>query len=162
MQVVVTQGPADGVSQSIRNFRKQRARVFGRKRPVAPQPRSERFAGNVTHHEIGEAVDFTERMQRNDIGMIEASRRARLAPKPFPELRSARVFWRQDLDCYIAIESQFVGEINGAHAAAPQQTFDAVLKTYRFFESFTERIPGCVVRDLEAHAATRTKARFRR
>ena len=152
-----------GIVQGVTDGHEQRAGLFRLERPLALQPRRERLAGDVAHHEIDKARHLAERVQRHDMRVTQARGGACLAPEAFPHLGRARVLGGQHLDGDIAVERELVGQVDGAHPSAPEEALDPVLKTDRLGERLEKRVDRRVRGGTFNPCATReTESRLRR
>ena len=66
---------------------------------------------------------------------VRASRRKRSRPS-----RDSAALGRQHLDRDLAVERELAGQVDRAHAAAPEQALDPVLESDRRFEGGAQRI----------------------
>src|SRR5262245_61140811 len=90
--------------------------------------------------------------------MIETRGNARFALEAIAPLRRTGLIRRQDFDRDIAVERQFMRQINGAHSAATKQSLDPILKPDGFFERLFKRINIRIRSRL--HAPTALRAEF--
>ena len=90
------------------------------------EPRRQRFAFQVLHDEVGDAILLADVVQSADVRMIELRDGACLAIETGPELWICSERLRQHFDCDRAIESRVARAIDLAHAAGAEQRDDLV------------------------------------
>ncbi len=82
--------------------------------------RNERVEGSPFDELQGQernAVRFLDRVDGDDVGMIQGSDGARLALESFTAVRVHRQPWRQHLEGHAASEARVLGGVDLAHAA---------------------------------------------
>ena len=84
------------------------------------EPLAERLALHVAHDEEDEAARLADAMDRDDVRVREAGRRARLAQEPLARRVGAREVRRQHLDGDVAVELHVAREVDDPHAAAAE------------------------------------------
>jgi hypothetical protein len=100
-------------------------RLVRRQPSDAPQQRGEILAVHVLHRHERTRVPFGDIMDAAHVGMRHLARGARLGSQPG---REVRLLAAQELERDRQAERQVVGAVDLAHAAAPQQTDDAVAR----------------------------------
>ena len=113
---------ADSVSERYGEFEKR-----GEFHPVLRYQRVERPPFDELHRQEGNAVGFFNRVDRDDVGMVERGNRLRLALKAAEPLGVGRRHQRQDFQGDDPIEPGVLGRINLAHATAPERPDDPVV-----------------------------------
>jgi len=88
--------------------------------------RSERFTGDVLHHDEVDALVGTDVVNRDDSGMVQGAGGLGLLDEPLPPKRIGHPVLRQDLDGDVAIELCVAGQVDNAHAAFAQLRLDPV------------------------------------
>jgi hypothetical protein len=74
-----------------------------------------------------------------------------------------RLFRREHFDGDVAFERELVRQVDGTHAAAPEQALNPVLKSDRVVERLAQRIGRCVRRArFDARAAGEAEPRLAR
>jgi hypothetical protein len=89
------------------------------------------------HGQIEAAVDFTDVMDRHDVGFFEASSGAGLAAEAPVEIGVCGVVGQQHLERHDAVDGGVVGLPHLAHAAAAQQFDQLVAAERRPFHALT-------------------------
>ena len=121
--------------------------------PLSLNPKRERFAFNVPHHEVHEAFFLAEGQERHDVGVRKLGRSARLAPETFAHFGGLRAVGRENLDRNEAIEGGLACEVDGAHAAASEQTLDVERIIDRRLKPLAQGVAGSGVRAERSSAA---------
>ena len=142
---------AVGVGQGPRHLLHQLGGVRRLHRSGAAHPIAQGFAVDQRHDEIDEIVLFLDQVDRDDVGVRETGRGARLAQEALPRLRLGRKRWRQQLDGHRSVQCHIACQVHDAHAAAAEFSFERVSArqgTLELVEHF------CRVRGLRAVRVT--------
>ena len=99
---------------------------LGRRHRSLRQPRRQRLAVELLHHQEHRAVLLTDVVQRADVGMGERGDRRRFAFEAGPPPGIVAELPRQHLDGDAAIEPGVPGGVDLAHATGPQRIHDLV------------------------------------
>ena len=109
---------------AAQDLQRDRDRALGREWAVA-QHHPQIAAIDVLHHEVVRVIAAAARVvDPDDVRVDDLARDARLAAKPRDRIRVRRVC--DDLDRHGAMQLRIVGEVDRAHAAAPEQLRDDV------------------------------------
>ena len=95
---------------------------FRRRHRTAHEPRGQRFAVEQLHHQKGLSVDFVEFVQRADVGVAHACRRARLPSEPFARRRVGQDVRPDHLDRHRPVQPFIMRRVDDAHAAPADET----------------------------------------
>ncbi len=87
----------------------------------------ERLAAHELHGEKRNAVRLLDRVDRDDVGVVQRRDGARLAPEALDPLRRSRHLGRQDLERDLARELRVLGQVDLAHAALAELPENPVL-----------------------------------
>ena len=90
------------------------------------QPRGERLALEVLHHQIVDAFLMANVVQRADVGVVEAGDGAGLALETLAQVGAAGDFRRQDLDGDGAIQPSVPATVDLAHPTGADRGEDLV------------------------------------
>ena len=127
LHVAVHDAASVRVGERPRHLAQHARRVGRRERAARAESLAERLALHVAHDEEDEAARLADAMDRDDVRVREAGRRARLAQESLARLGGAREVRRQDLDGDVAIELHVAREVDDAHAAAAELALERVL-----------------------------------
>ena len=108
-------GDLDGVAQHL----------VGRQRPRR-QPRGERLAFEILHHQEVGVTLLADVMERADVRMVQAGDRLRLTLEALSEIRIVGDMRREHLDGDGALEPRVGGLVDLAHAAGADEGRDVV------------------------------------
>jgi hypothetical protein len=89
------------------------------------------FPLDISHDEERQSIDFVSPKDWHNVRVRKIGSRARLAKEALSGLGNARNIGRQYLDRHGAIKAQFTGQVNRAHTAALNLSFDDVLVSQR-------------------------------
>ena len=79
------------------------------------------------HRVPEERARRTHTEDRDDVRVVEGRGDLRFALEPLRRSRSLEELQREDLDCHLAIEVHFLGQVDKRHPAATEQVGDLVL-----------------------------------
>ncbi len=96
-----------------------------RQRPVT-QAAGEVGAIDVAHGQEEHPLDLAGLVKRDDVGMVDRRRQARLALEARPEVGVLRQLVGEELEGDLATELPLLREVDDAHAAAAQDPLDAI------------------------------------
>ncbi len=96
--------------------------------PLARQPLSQAFAGDLVHHVIEQVARGAGGMDRHDVRMPQAGDGARLGEEPARDGRVGGQLGVDNLDRDGAIEGGIDGAEDDAHAPPPQLLAEPVLR----------------------------------
>ena len=97
------------------------------RQPAARNHVGQRFPFHHFHRQERRAVRFFDRVDRDDVGVIQRGDRLSFALEAQPPLRIARQKARQDLQRDAAVKAGIFGGIDLSHAAFPDRFEDAVM-----------------------------------
>ena len=97
-------------------------RLINRNHVIAFQHVLHRFAVNILHGEIENALVLADRVSLHDIGMIQLCRGARLLDESDDEFRIVRIVFSQNLESGGAVEGNLVRKIDDSHSASADFT----------------------------------------
>ncbi len=83
---------------------------------------------DVFHGEKRDAVRFLDRVDRDDVGVVERRNSLGLAAEPFESLGIGGHFRRQDLDGHLAVELGIAGKPHLTHSALTELAKDLVVE----------------------------------
>ena len=112
MVVRVLQGLADARHDGER---------LGRREPAVGQRLTQAHPVDELHHQVVEALAVSEVVDPDDVGMIEARHRPRLAGEPLGERRVVLQVGVEHLDGNGAVEGAMPRPVDGAHAAGTDE-----------------------------------------
>jgi hypothetical protein len=140
LDVAVDDVVAVRVRERIGDLARDLERVIDRQLLLACEPVSQRTALDVRHDVVEEAVRFARIVERQDVRVIETGRDLDLAQEPVrPE--HGREIRLEDLDGDRATVLQILGEPDGGHAAASEDTFDRIPFGERLLQPVDHRRP---------------------
>jgi hypothetical protein len=91
---------------------------------LASEALGETLALDQPHDEVGEPAAFVDRVDGDDVRMIQLRGSLRLAPEPLPHAGVEGQLRRQHLDRNAPIEAQVAGRIDHGHAPAADLVVD--------------------------------------
>jgi hypothetical protein len=107
-----------GVCECPRDFAQYACGVSGWERSLCSKLLSQRFAFDIAHYEEDESICFAYAMDRNDVRVRQSGCGSRFLEESLARSRQSSEVRGEDLDCDIAIELDFAGEIDDSHATA--------------------------------------------
>jgi hypothetical protein len=93
-----------------------------------PQQRLQVGARHVAHGDVEQPVDLAGLVYRDDVRVIERSRKPGLAQEACAKAPVLGEFGRQELESNVPFEPGVVSEVDDAHSPAPQHALDAVAR----------------------------------
>ena len=90
------------------------------------EPIVEVGALDVAHGQERGALGLTGLVDGDDVGVVDRGRQLRLAQEAGAERLVVCVFGGEQLEGHLAPELALLGEVDDAHAAAPQDALDAI------------------------------------
>ena len=87
----------------------------------------ERLAVDELERQERDAVDFFDRVNGDDVGVVERRDRAGLTLEPLAPVGVARQLTGQDLEGDPALEAGVVGEVNLTHSPLSQQFYNSIV-----------------------------------
>ena len=127
LHVAMDEAARVGVGQRPRSLAEDACRLMWRERSAVGDPLGERFAGNVRHDEVDEALRFVDPMDRDDVGMGEARGHLRFANELLASFGQHRQLRRQHFDRDLARQPDLARQIHDAHAAAAELPLEGIL-----------------------------------
>jgi hypothetical protein len=127
-----------GVVQGVGHFRRDLHRLLDPQLVLAIEPGAERFALDIGHDVIEEAVGLTGIEQRQDVRVLQLGGGGDLLHEPLGAEDGSQLGF-QDLDRDLAIVLQVLGEVHRGHAAPPQLALDAVALGERGGQALCDR-----------------------
>jgi hypothetical protein len=116
-------GYSVGSPQSVGRFLHDAAGFFHRQLPAPANPRSDRLAVHIPHHEIHQPLALTDGVNRNDVGVGEPGGGLRLAGKAFPNVLLKGKLWWKHLDGDPALKPLVARAVDYAHSSAADLPF---------------------------------------
>ena len=101
-------------------------RPAGRQRALPPQQRAHVPARDEPHGDEQDAGGLARLVDRDDVGVVDGRRRARLADEPVPELGVRGQAGGNQLDRHLAAPALIAGAVDHGHAALADLFLDAV------------------------------------
>jgi hypothetical protein len=80
------------------------------------------------------AADLFDRVNRNDVRMLQIGRGPRFAKKACSQLIGPREILRQHLECDLSIELDVAGEVDHTHPATTKGALDRIAPEQRSLE----------------------------
>lgn len=109
--------PKSVTSECPRDLAHHTSRVGGRRWTARAQPLAKRLALDIAHHAERDTARFADAMDRDDVWVREASRRARLLHKALTRLGVVGKVGRQDIDRDVAIQVHIARKVDDSHPA---------------------------------------------
>ncbi len=105
------------VRQSIGDFAQNATHFHRRYWPVLLQTHPEVIALDVRHHEVDEIVALFDRVDRNDVRMIQLRGRLGFAKESLSDVGAETELGRQHLDRDLALQPSVARAIHDSHTA---------------------------------------------
>ena len=130
-----------GVLECASNLEGDRARGRERELPPVGDDGRQRAPLDVLHDEVVQLFELSDRVDRDDVGVREASDRLGFATKAFDGAIANEASRSQDLDGYLSLERDFFGEIDRRLPALPQLVRDAEASEQAGTQAFDRSTP---------------------
>ena len=126
LDVAVDETVLVGGIQRGGELRHQRERALGRERPLGREQPLEVDAVDVAHRDEELAAGLARLVDRDDAGVVDRGRRARLPQEPGTERLVVAELRRQHLQRDLATEPHVGREVHDPHATATEDLLDAI------------------------------------
>ncbi len=130
-----------GVSERIRDVAHDSSRLVDRERAVLVQQLRDIVARDVRHHEENDAALLVDRVDVDDVRVVELRGHLGLAQEPGLDFAAERQFGWQYFDGDRALQTPIFGAIDDPHAAAPDLAVQLIMGTERALD---ERAQLCI------------------
>jgi hypothetical protein len=108
--------------------RDRESQQLGERHPAGSNAFRQRLPLHQLHRQEEEAVSFLDRVNRDDIRVVEGGDGTRFTFESRPAVGIARRLVRQDLERDLASELRVFGQVDFAHAAGAQRAQDAIVR----------------------------------
>ena len=126
LDVAMDQAPRMGRVECVRELRHQVDRALRLHGTRAVQQRSEVGALDVAHRDVQVTVALAGLVDRHDAGVIDRRGESRLRQEARAEASILGQVRGQQLQRYLAPQTQVLGAVHHAHAAATEERLDAI------------------------------------
>ena len=130
------------VTERARHLRQPHLHHGNRHRPVLANHGFEGRTGHKLHHEILHLVGFLDRINRDDVGVVERRHGDRFAVEALDHAGGEHQTRRHHLDRDAAVELDLAGEDYRSHAAVAERAANLVLVADRGPEVVEDAVPG--------------------
>ena len=131
--------------ERVGHLREQRARRLHIHHALALEPRGQRLAAHIAHHEPAQPAPLTEGVQRYDAYMLQAGDGLRFAAESLQHTGVASGAGGQHLDRHQPLQRLIAGQIHGSHATTSDQADDLVVLAHGLHEGIAQRVGRHVV-----------------
>ena len=117
-----------GCRQPLAHLRRNARRIFNRQGATLLQQRAQAAARQVLHHQVKGGFHDLERVDSDDVGVVEATGGAGLLQEPLEGHLVGLGGSGQFLDGDRPVEERVVGQVDGAEGSPAQDALDAVFR----------------------------------